>query len=420
MPRPADAVSRKPAVRLFALLQLDRAYVLGELIPLLCERHFAGDLESRYTIRIQSASHPRQMVYSNSSNYPPANNAADAAIRFFSIRFDQTERPFPDPFRRNPIMRNSGNVPEPTDRRFSGWRMRPPGGPAGGPGFGLWELRLEPKNDSLDAAVSRQRYRNLLVSFGILLLLSVSVVLLLVSVRRSQRLADLQMEFIAGITHEFRTPLAVICSAGDNLADGVVDAPAQVARYGTLIRSEGRRLSAMVEQVLEFAGIQSGHKRYELRAVAVGPILEEALAACQLSAGNAGFQVETSISSNLPLVMADPNALRHSIQNLLSNAMKYGGTSGWIGLRAASEEANPDREVQITVEDHGAGIDAEELPHIFEPFFRGKHFKAAQIHGNGLGLSLVKNIMHEHEGKVSVVSTPGQGSAFTLHLRAVS
>jgi signal transduction histidine kinase len=255
----------------------------------------------------------------------------------------------------------------------------------------------------------------------VLLLLAVSVATILISTGRAQRLARQQMEFVAGVSHELRTPLAVICSAGDNLADGVIETPRQVEQYGALIRSEGRRLTKMVEQVLEFAGAQAGRKTYELRPIAVVDLIEGALAACQPLIEEGGFQIEKEIEANLPAVMADPSVLERALQNLLSNAMKYAGESRWIGLRA-EVTANDRRtlQVRITIEDRGPGIDPRDLPHIFEPFYRGQEATAAQIHGSGLGLSLVKHIMEAHGGSVSVESARGRGSSFTLHLPAVA
>ena len=126
----------------------------------------------------------------------------------------------------------------------------------------------------------------------------------------------------------------------------------------------------------------------------------------------AGVEVERHIEPDLPPVMADAASLESSLRNLISNAVKYGGQGHWVGIRAANGGA----EVQISVEDKGPGIEPADLPHIFEPFYRGPDAVNAQIHGTGLGLSLVKRFIEAQGGRVTVKSTPGEGSSFTLHL----
>ncbi|MDQ3012045.1 MAG: HAMP domain-containing histidine kinase, partial [Acidobacteriota bacterium] len=277
---------------------------------------------------------------------------------------------------------------------------------------------------SLDAAVANVRRRNLGISFGILLLLGISVGFIVMSSRRAERLATQQMEFVSGVSHELRTPLAVICSAAENLADGVpglIDSRDQFKRYGGLIRDEGRRLTGMVEQILEFAGAQSGKRTYDLRPAdqsALTRVIEHALAAYHQQLTERGFEVEKKIAADLPIVSADADSLVRAVQNLLSNAMKYSGDSRWISLSLETLKTDRGNEVQIKVSDRGLGIAPSELAHIFEPFYRGKDVVASQIHGNGLGLSLVKHIVEAHGGHVNVESKFGQGSVFTLHLPA--
>jgi two-component system sensor histidine kinase SenX3 len=133
----------------------------------------------------------------------------------------------------------------------------------------------------------------------------------------------------------------------------------------------------------------------------------------------ASFSVERQIEPDLPLVMADANALGHCLQNLVSNAVKYGGDRRWIGIRARKMDGARGPEVQVMVEDKGPGIEPAELSDIFRPFYRSKSVTAAQIHGTGLGLSLAKSIAEAMGGRLSVESVPGKGSAFTLRLPAV-
>ncbi|MEP7038314.1 MAG: histidine kinase dimerization/phospho-acceptor domain-containing protein, partial [Acidobacteriota bacterium] len=130
---------------------------------------------------------------------------------------------------------------------------------------GIWTLNLQHSDGSLEQFVTNTRRRNLAVSFGILSLLAASVALIFISAQRSKKLAQRQLDFVSSVSHEFRTPLAVIYSAGENLTDGVVNSRNQISKYGNLIKGEGRKLTAMVEQILEFAGARSGKRKYDFR-----------------------------------------------------------------------------------------------------------------------------------------------------------
>lgn len=277
---------------------------------------------------------------------------------------------------------------------------------------GQWALNVQHKAGSLEDFVSNSRRRNLLISFGILGLLGGSIGLIFLSARRAQVLAQRQLDFVSSVSHEFRTPISVIYSAGENLADGVAREEAQVSRYGNLIKGEGKKLGTMVEQILEFAGARSGHKKYDFREVDVKKVVEEALSDCAPLIAEKNFEVETDLQKNLPLIQADANALSHAIQNLIINSIKYSNGSNWLKITAK----NGDRAIKISVEDKGIGIAKKDLKQIFAPFYRAKDVVDAQIHGNGLGLSLVKQTVDAHQGKIAVESEIGKGSKFILHL----
>jgi signal transduction histidine kinase len=265
-------------------------------------------------------------------------------------------------------------------------------------------------------AIAEVRQRNLGVSLGIVLLLGASTVMLVLSAQRARRLARQQMEFVAGVSHELRTPVTVICSAADNLAQGMVSNPKQVARYGTVIRDEGRRLSETLEQVLGFAGIQSGKHQFDLQPVDVNEVLERAIFACTSELQSSECQLEKEIAADLPKILADPISLTSCVRNLLSNALKHGSPGSSIGIRAQVSPNGHSPELRISIEDHGVGIEPGELQHIFEPFYRGRRAISDQIHGAGLGLSIVKQVIEAHDGTVEVDSTLGKGSCFTLRI----
>jgi signal transduction histidine kinase len=402
----------------YTVVAFDLSYLRQEFIPNLARKYFASNGKLDYNVSIVSRKDPDWLFYhSNTDVYETAPAGGDAVVNLFSTRLDEFNRLLLD---------NSfdlSDLPALNDSRA--WRIalsRSPVAESGsgtalaGSDGGRWRLILNHQAGSLDRAVSSLLIKNLLISFGILLMLGISVVIVVIATRRAQRLAQQKMEFVAAISHELRTPLAVICSAGENLADGVVPDPQRARQYGKVIHNEGRRLAEMVDQALEFAGAQSGRKTVAPRPVEVRDLLDRAVAACRPQLRDSGFEIEERIEQNLPLVLADAAEISRALQNLIRNAIKYGGDQRWIGLQAQAQAGPRGGEVAISVRDGGLGIPPADLPHIFEPFYRAHEVVAAQIHGSGLGLSVVRQIVEAHSGRITVQSQPGKGSTFTIHL----
>jgi len=232
------------------------------------------------------------------------------------------------------------------------------------------------------------------------------------------KLAKLQMDFVASVSHELRTPLAVICASAQNIADGVVEEKEQLAKYGSVIRNHTRQLTELVNQILLFASAKEGRTHYVLRPLQIPQIIEAVLRNTRETVEQAGFTIDPHLEPGLPEIVGDFSALTQCLQNLVGNAVKYGGSHPHIIIRAFVEGADHQRgeEIRISVEDRGIGIDSSEIPHIFDPFYRSPVVTAAQIHGTGLGLPLAKNIAEAMGGRLTVVSKLGVGSVFTLHL----
>lgn len=405
------------------IVKLDLDYIKEQFIPELARQYFSAGDALEYKLALLSRGDSKKIIYQSDADFPEGDNpSSDLAGNLFALKTEDMENIATENLaqvkgtsssaqmlrdRVTIQMVNPGTAPV-----FRS--LRTPGGES------RWELLLKHRAGSLETVVASARRRNLIISFGILLLLGASITMIIISTRRAERLARQQIEFVAGVTHELRTPLAVIRSAGENLADGVIKESEQVRRYGSLIAGEGRRLTEMVEQVLEFSGIQSGRKTYHLQPLAVGDVIDDAIMACKPMITEGGFEIERETENNLPPVAADRDALSRAIQNLLSNAIKYSGESRQVLITAQQSRGERSSEVKITIKDDGLGIEAEDLPHVFEPFHRGRAIVAAQIHGNGLGLSLVKHIITAHNGRVTVESAPGRGSSFTLHLPSIS
>lgn len=397
---------RSPSEGGFLIVRFDRRFVEEQLLPMLAHRHFGG-LDSDVAV-LDGTESPR-LIYSSNPDLPrEAFRSGDVRQPLFTLR----------PFEDLRIMRHLHRRRSPRlGPGFMALRHAPQAGVdmAGPVHARHWWLVARHRDGSLEAAVAHVRLHNLLVSAGILALLAATIGLLMAATQRQQRLARQQIEFVAGVTHELNTPIAAIRSAGQNLADGVVEEPGQVRRYGTLIEREGRRLTAMVGQVLELAGIQSGRRNDRPLPVAVGELVDGALADCREMLEAAGVHAEVDVPAGLPPVLADPEALRRALRNLVENAVKYGGSGKWVGIRARAEA----RQVVLTVEDRGPGIAREDLPRLFEPFFRGKNAAEGSVPGSGLGLGIVRHVVEAHGGRVTVGSGPdGQGAAFVVRLPA--
>lgn len=400
-PRGGGGGPAAPRVAGVLVLELRTSYIQSVLLPELAQKHFGSGF---YDVAVISTGEPRRVLYQSDPAFEPSERvSADARVRLFGTPLERFMS-----FARRGL--DEGGPGQGAGRRPGGLGRSMRLGERGG---GLWELVVRHRSGSLDAVVAALRWRNLAVSFGVLLLLAATLAMLVASAQRAQRLAKLQMDFVAGVSHEFRTPLSVICSASDNLAEGVIDPNPRVKQYGALVRDQGRRLRAMVEEILSFAAGEAS-RRYEIRPVDPQAVIDSTLHDCASMIHESGFSVETRIAPNLPRVMADEAALKQCLQNLVGNAVKYGGEKRWIGISA---HAHGDQ-VRIAVEDKGLGIERSELAHVFEPFYRGRAAQEAQIHGTGLGLSLAKDMMEAMGGRISAKSSLGKGSIFTLHLRA--
>ncbi len=401
-----------PSVR--AIVKLNLEFIQKEFIPALARQYVSGSDETlAYNIAVVQRGPSGRVIYSSEGSVA-AEGKGDISVEMFAPdRLDIRRVVTPD-FN---VFTATRDIREKRGKATGILSFRIQRDSSSGPvtllekgdGAGAWDLVLTHQAGSLDKAVAQARSRNLAISFGILLLLAVSVALILVSAQRERRLAQQQLEFVSAVSHELRTPLAVICSAGENLADGVVRDAGQTRQYGTLVRNEGRRLTEMVEQILDFAGIHSGQKPYRLEPTDVAEIVDRALETFEMQIRDTGVALEKQIAPGLPLIMADRAAMVRAVQNLIGNALKYGDSGKSLVVRAEAG-AGP---VTLTVADRGEGIAQEDLPHIFEPFFRSAKVIDAQIKGSGLGLALVKQIVEAHGARITVETSPA-GTAFQI------
>jgi len=409
-PRGFCATCRRTALDapLFAhtVVLLDENYIREMMLPSLLQRYLPAEAGMDFHVLVVSQENSARLVYASPSSLTAADGrSGDAATTLFSIQYEYLNRLLLD----NDFRSLHGTAAKNANRVTIGIMGAEPPPDADS---GAWRLLLKHRLGSLEAAVAQERNRNLALNTGVLLVLAASVVLLVLTTQRARQLARRQMQFAAAVSHELRTPLTVIRSAGENLADGLVEEPQQARRYGALIRDEGRRLSTMIEQVLEFASVQAGKKTYQFAELWVEPLIRAALDECKAQTNT---PITLELAPDLPPIRGDANALRRSLHNLVSNALKYGDGSRVV-VQAALASAERRAEIRISVRDWGAGIAAADLPHLFEPFYRGRAVAASAVHGSGLGLSLVQHVLEAHGGRIGVESAVGAGSCFTMYV----
>jgi signal transduction histidine kinase len=395
-----------PVDWIVVVLNLDA--IRNRVLPGLAQRYFAGPNGFEYNVAVVAQAKPPVILYATDSNFEPAHRGRyDSKMNIFGPPPESVEGHLWQ------SVRNTQSLNSEEWRDFSGpvWFPVIQYGAQDEP----WTLYLQHREGPLEATVTNVRRSNLVTGGIVLLLLATSMSLLVIASRRAQRLADLQVHFVASISHELRTPLAAILSAGQNITDGFVG---DLPRYGSIITTQARQLIDLVDQILLFASLKSGRMSYHLESVPVKDVLEEVRRNILPLIEKSGFNIILSVEEGMPSVIADRQALARCVQNLLNNAAKYSGKSRQIELRADQDASSAMKEVRIKVKDHGVGIFAAELNQIFEPFYRSPQVLQAQIHGTGLGLSVVQHIVESFGGRVSVESELNVGSTFTLHLPA--
>jgi len=409
------------------IFDLNLAYLRDVLLPEVLQRDLGTGSGLDYQVEVITRAYPPSVIYQSDPGQSQDIEAnADAAVSLFDPQSNLG-------FRRAAAPQG---MPGPGPRQGPGFGRggRPGGGPRSGAGpgpvagpvsdSGRWRMFVRHRAGSIEAVVAQSRLRNLSVTGGVLLLILATGAALIRYTRRAQTLADLQMDFVAGVSHELRTPLTVINTAAYNLQGKLANNPAQVERYGALIQRESGRLGELLEQVLQFAS--SGRAIREREPLSVEAVIDEAVESSRAMIEDAHCVVEKMVDPGLPPVLGDPRALRQVMENLIGNAAKYGAHgsphgpahgNNWIGI-FASKTAGNSAAVEICVIDRGPGIPADEQGHIFDPFFRGARAVQDQIHGTGLGLSLVKKIVEAHGGSIRVKSEPMKGSEFIVRLPA--
>jgi signal transduction histidine kinase len=273
-------------------------------------------------------------------------------------------------------------------------------------------LAIKFRGTTVEALGQKFLVTSALIIGGLSLLLAGGVWLTYRNVAKEMALAKLKSDFVANVSHELRTPLSLIRLYAETLEMGRLTSPEKYQEYFRIIRKESERLSALINNILDFSRIEAGRKEYSFRETNLAELVRSTLESYRFQIEQNGFTLGGNIADDLPLVNVDREAIARSLLNLINNALKYSGNEKYLAVNLYGTDGT----AKLEVIDRGIGIPRGEQPKIFEKFYRVGDPLVHNTKGSGLGLALVRHIVQAHGGQIWVESTPGQGSKFTIAL----
>jgi two-component system, OmpR family, phosphate regulon sensor histidine kinase PhoR len=277
--------------------------------------------------------------------------------------------------------------------------------------FPDYSLGIRTQGASLKQIVRERTNTNLILLVGLDVVLIVALLLAFRSVKREVQLAQNKSDFVANVSHEIRTPLALISMFAETLEMGRAPSEEKRQEYYSIISKETHRLSGIVNKILNFSQTEAGKKKLRLEEVQLAKEINEILKTYDFHLKNKGFEYHFEEGTELR-VKADKEALTEIIINLIDNAIKYSADKKRIEISLSIESGLG----VIAIKDFGLGISKADQKHIFDKFYRVSSGNLAKSQGTGLGLSLVKQLIEQQNGKISVTSELGQGSVFMVSL----
>ena len=273
-------------------------------------------------------------------------------------------------------------------------------------------LAIKFRGTTVEALGQRFLRTSFLILGGLSLFLAGGIWLTYRNVAREMALAKLKSDFVSNVSHELRTPLSLIRLFAETLEMGRLKSQDKYQEYFRIIRKESERLTALINNILDFSRIEAGKKEYNFRETNLAELVRNTLESYRYQIEEKGFEFQQNIADDLPPLRLDREAIARSLLNLVNNALKYSQGDKFLGINVYRSNGV----VKLEVIDRGIGIPRSEQQKIFEKFYRASDPLVHNTKGSGLGLSLVRHIVQAHGGQVSVESTPGQGSKFTIAL----
>ena len=273
-----------------------------------------------------------------------------------------------------------------------------------------WRLRVGYGNQSIEQIVAGSTRPQKALMTILALTLGMGVFFIARAAAREVRLAELKSNFVSSVSHDLKTPLALIQLFAETLELGRLKSTERAMEYYRIINSEARKLTRLIDNILDFSKMEAGLRPYKVGPQDIGEVTTRVLAALQSQFNQNQFKVHFEQPAAVPPVLIDCDAVEQAIENLLTNAMKYSGDSREITVRVAKEGAY----ACVAVSDRGIGIPRRQQRKIFRKFYRIEADAATGPQGCGLGLAIVDHTMRGHGGHVRVESEPDRGSTFTL------
>jgi two-component system phosphate regulon sensor histidine kinase PhoR len=278
-----------------------------------------------------------------------------------------------------------------------------------------WRLQVSPiQSEELATRVENRRLLELAMVVLSSVVIVAGVVVILVAAERQRRMSALKSEFVANVSHELKTPLALVRMFGEMLQSGRVASDQKRAEYLEIIVRESERLSNLIENVLDFAKVERGKGGYDFAEGDVGEAVSRAANIYRYRAERENISLDVHVDGDLPRARIDERAIQLAVINLIDNALKYAPDGEVVAVHAKRVGGD----VEIRVVDRGPGVLPEDRYRIFERFVRGDSANRRNVRGSGIGLALVKHIAESHGGRAWVESELGKGSTFVIAIPA--
>lgn len=277
-------------------------------------------------------------------------------------------------------------------------------------------LGIRLKGQTIEELARSRFYRNLVFIILLDAILLGAIWFVYRNISKEIELARMKSDFVSNVSHELKTPLSLIRMFAETLELKRVDSDQKKLEYYRVISQETERLTHLVNNILNFSRMEAGKKQYNFQSIELNELVKKVLENYDFHLRQNGFEVGIKLGEKLPSIKADEESLSEALLNLIDNAIKYSNENKFIGVKTGVDNSS----VFLEVEDHGIGIDSVQKEKIFDKFYRASSGPVHNTKGSGLGLTLVKNIIDAHGGKIKVDSHRGKGSRFTIYLRPIT